>query len=258
MSDGNLNNPNDQERLQKTPPTSRVHVTNRGKTFTASCRMVYVYPQDSVDLKLISQAAIDCGFKMRETTQHFCRFKSKINWRSWSEEITAHLELTDNKVLIDTRSVCSLPTTIVDWGKNKTNTTNLFERINTLLPTEAQGSVLQLCPSCGLVLKDPCEKFCRECASPVRENWPMQIRTGLPGRLFIAAGLLLVFLVLALFLAVTALVMEEYPDQLLSNIISVAWGVVTISGGVLLAMLLFAVRKRLKKLKSEVTDELIN
>lgn len=50
-----------------------------------------------------------------------------ISFSSWGENISLHMSpYNDTQTLIEIKSECSLPTQLVDWGKNKKNVTTIM------------------------------------------------------------------------------------------------------------------------------------
>ena len=50
-----------------------------------------------------------------------------ISFSSWEENIHMHFSIySDTQTLVEIKSECSLPTQLVDWGKNKQNVTNIM------------------------------------------------------------------------------------------------------------------------------------
>lgn len=50
-----------------------------------------------------------------------------ISFSSWGENITIHFSIyNDTQTLVEIKSECTLPTQVVDWGKNKKNVTAIM------------------------------------------------------------------------------------------------------------------------------------
>ena len=67
----------------------------------------------------------------------YFRFRQGVSLTSWGEDIEVHLyPCNDVQTVVDIVSKCSLPTQIVDWGKNS-------ENINRILGCIFQGLMYQ-------------------------------------------------------------------------------------------------------------------
>lgn len=71
-------------------------------------------------------------FKGESFNGYFTTFSYShgVTFTSWGENITVTLSMSpNNMVRVDVRSECSVPTQIIDWGKNKENVNAIFSFI---------------------------------------------------------------------------------------------------------------------------------
>jgi hypothetical protein len=71
-------------------------------------------------------------------TQGSIRARARVNVRSWGENITVTVGADGKTEIV---SECRVPTSVVDWGKNRSNVNRLFSLLRmTLAPaTPASG-----------------------------------------------------------------------------------------------------------------------
>lgn len=86
---------------------------------------------DEIFLKSVEAIKIS-GFKVIKTDKAYgvIEAKNHINFKSWGENISVKIN-QDGNVFI--RSICAVPTTIVDWGKNKENVARFWAELYSLL-----------------------------------------------------------------------------------------------------------------------------
>ena len=100
------------------------------------------------------------------------RLSHSISFSSWGEDITITMTAQDNQTLVDILSKCSLPTQIVDYGKNKKNVNEIFNYLMQSLSAYNQAVAqpqpnVSICPNCGKQL-DSFGSFCSGCGTKVR------------------------------------------------------------------------------------------
>ncbi len=241
-----------------TPPSVMPDISNmprRRIIASAGCRAVRQYPRDLVDSAVVARAAAVCRFKLDERTENFVRLKVGFNWRSWGESIDVAMHGIGDQMIVDVRSQCTWPMTVVDWGKNERNVTLLFQELDALLPPSMGGSKIALCPSCGAALVDARDDACRGCSFAVQEDWPTEVRSGWPWRPVLAATMLFTVGLGAVAFLVDILV---NGGQLIIRgplILRVPlWAVMTIAVGVLLLLMLTGIFQRRKRKEARVQN----
>ena len=65
--------------------------------------------------------AIGAGIRSRDETAGRLDAVFPISWRSWGERVGVDVRGVDGDVLVQIKSRSSLPTTLIDWGKNADN-----------------------------------------------------------------------------------------------------------------------------------------
>ena len=65
--------------------------------------------------------AIGAGIRTRDQAAGRLQAVFPISWRSWGEKVAVDLLGVDGDVLVQIKSRSSLPTTLIDWGKNADN-----------------------------------------------------------------------------------------------------------------------------------------
>jgi len=65
--------------------------------------------------------AIGAGIRMRDQAAGRLQAVFPISWRSWGEKVAVDVLGVDGDVLVQIKSRSSLPTTLIDWGKNADN-----------------------------------------------------------------------------------------------------------------------------------------
>ena len=102
---------------------------------------------------------------------HF-QFKNGVSLTSWGEDISITLNFMSNdttSILIN--SECSLPTQIIDWGKNSENVTAIMGYINRELFAYApppQYTAPQYAPPAPGYQSQPA--FCTRCGARIQPN----------------------------------------------------------------------------------------
>lgn len=103
-------------------------------------------------------------------------FNHGVTFSSWGEKITLVLSpISQGQTRVDISSECSLPTQVIDWGKNKQNTTAIFNYIISYLPHYQATTVAipnataypanqKYCTCCGTALASNA-KFCVKCGA---------------------------------------------------------------------------------------------
>ena len=73
----------------------------------------------------VKTALKKCKFRIKHIDEDggLIRAKSRLSFWSWTEKIDVKIE--DNGT-VRMKSECSLPTQIIDWGKNKRNVRKFF------------------------------------------------------------------------------------------------------------------------------------
>lgn len=103
-------------------------------------------------------------------------FSYGVSMSSWGEDITVSLvALNPQTTSVTILSECSLPTQLVDWGKNKGNVNSLFDYINRNLAyaTAPQGNYappaygVGFCSNCGAQVQ-PNAIFCSACGARIQ------------------------------------------------------------------------------------------
>jgi len=65
--------------------------------------------------------AIGAGIRSRDETAGRLEAVFSISWRSWGERVAVDVRGVDGDVLVQIKSRSSLPTTLIDRGKNADN-----------------------------------------------------------------------------------------------------------------------------------------
>lgn len=98
-----------------------------------------------------------------------------ISFSSWGENITVMLTSQGSQTVVDITSECSMPTQIVDWGKNAENIQRIFLYLQSNMPVNAQPQqaysqpqqTAVVCPTCGKQLNDTFV-FCDNCGTRLK------------------------------------------------------------------------------------------
>lgn len=93
----------------------------------------------SENLELIKEALKNSGFKKVGVDQAENRFyaQTKFSMSSWSEYIEVYYRHDNFSTHLKFKSICTLPTQIVAWGKNKRNYKRFEKELEKLMPTSA-------------------------------------------------------------------------------------------------------------------------
>lgn len=98
------------------------------------------------------------------------QFTHGVSFSSWGENIQITITVNpgnSNYTDVFVRSECSMPTQIVDWGKNQENLNKIFTYLNQFVPvTPVQAPAAAFCTSCGTALT-PGAMFCTACGMKV-------------------------------------------------------------------------------------------
>lgn len=80
----------------------------------------------------VKTALEKCNFPIESMNESegVIQAKAKFNLWSWSEKIVIKI---DDNGKVSMKSECSLPTQIIDWGKNKRNVKKFFKTLESLL-----------------------------------------------------------------------------------------------------------------------------
>ena len=65
--------------------------------------------------------AIGAGIRTRDQATGRLKAVFPISWRSWGEKVGVDVLGVDGDVLVQIKSRSSLPTTLIEWGKNADN-----------------------------------------------------------------------------------------------------------------------------------------
>lgn len=107
-------------------------------------------------------------------------FRSGVTFSSWGENVQiAAYALSPVTTQVTVRSECSLPTQIIDWGKNKSNVKSIHAQLSSIAgsqpaapapvaaPAPAPVTAPHFCGNCGTKL-DEAAVFCPTCGTKVR------------------------------------------------------------------------------------------
>jgi len=117
------------------------------------------------------------------------RMSHGVSFSSWGEDITITLTPRGNQTVVDILSECSMPTQIIDWGKNRENTSALFAYLMRQTgyqqpysqsaqpyaqpqqpysqPQQPVNAGQRFCPVCGNASSDQAV-FCINCGAKLR------------------------------------------------------------------------------------------
>jgi hypothetical protein len=89
------------------------------------------------NLKFIEEALKNAGFKKVGLDKDENRFyaQTKFSMSSFSEYIEVSFSHDHFSIDLKFKSICALPTQIVDWGKNKRNYKKFEKELEKLMPT---------------------------------------------------------------------------------------------------------------------------
>lgn len=110
----------------------------------------------------------------------YFHFNHSVSFSSWGENVIITLTAqTPQTTAVTIQSKCSLPTQIIDWGKNKSNVDRIFAYINRNLmhnPASAYAATPQQYtqPSAPLYNQAAApvgaSNFCTNCGAPVNQS----------------------------------------------------------------------------------------
>ena len=129
---------------------------------------------NALKFRFISRAPMQNGMK-------FC-FASDVNFSSWGENIDIDVfYVNDNASQVVIKSECSLPTQIIDWGKNKSNVNKIYNQLISVLASAPVAPQMPMQPVAPEVPVAPVEpqapaqpvappaptspKFCSKCGA---------------------------------------------------------------------------------------------
>ncbi len=130
----------------------------------------------------IAQAGLNMELKSENPQGNgvWFRIHHGMSFASYGEKITITLTPQGNSTHIHILSECGMPTQLVDYGKNKSNVTLLFQYLEQGMPIGApqpapaapQAKVqpdpaVVFCTSCGQK-NDAAANFCKGCGAPLR------------------------------------------------------------------------------------------
>lgn len=98
----------------------------------------YINADLNTSLNLIKQALENSGFKeIRLNKLENCYFaKTKFSMSSFTELIEVQAIQKEGGTEINFKSICSLPTQIYDWGKNKRNFSKFEKKLEIIMNAE--------------------------------------------------------------------------------------------------------------------------
>ncbi len=82
----------------------------------------------------VYQAFCNAGIKAVKWGGGYLRGITKTGWRSWGENVEAWISQGPEGAAIQLRSECSLPTQVIDWGKNRKNVERIVGALRQLVP----------------------------------------------------------------------------------------------------------------------------
>ncbi|MCR4594656.1 MAG: hypothetical protein K5761_06340 [Clostridiales bacterium] len=96
------------------------------------------------------------------------RLGHSISFSSWGEDITITMTAQGNQTFVDIFSECSLPTQIIDYGKNRKNVNVIFNFLMQNIYAHNQPRPnANVCPNCGKPF-DNVGSFCSVCGTKIR------------------------------------------------------------------------------------------
>ncbi len=122
---------------------------------------------NGLHLSYRSETALQNGMSLRYTND--------MSMSSWGEDIDIILiYVNDNTTQVTIKSECSLPTQVIDWGKNKKNVQQVYQYLVSFMaynhptpPVQPQPAVSgRFCTRCGAQL-NASDKFCTRCGTPI-------------------------------------------------------------------------------------------
>ncbi len=130
---------------------------------------------NGLHLSYRSETALQNGMSLRYTND--------MSMSSWGEDIDIILiYVNDSTTQVTIKSECSLPTQVIDWGKNKKNVQQVYQYLASFMaynhpappvqpqptpPVQPQPAVSgRFCTRCGAQL-NASDKFCTRCGTPI-------------------------------------------------------------------------------------------
>ena len=110
-------------------------ITKDPDALTSKHREERTYPKTVENLdELIRKALMEAGFDKVGYNKDLKKFYASAGFSVWSfgENITVTNTMTDEKPTVHFSSVSDFPTQLVDWGKNKRNSTKFFKELDAL------------------------------------------------------------------------------------------------------------------------------
>lgn len=93
-------------------------------SFTATIE-VALAPQQAE--AAVYQALVATGITNARGGGGMLRGSTSLGWRSWGEDVTAAVGFGPRGSVVTLTSTCSMPTQLVDFGKNRENVTKVVE-----------------------------------------------------------------------------------------------------------------------------------
>ena len=89
-------------------------------------------------------------------------FSSGVTFTSWGEDVQISISSTGpNQVMMMVNSVCSMPTQVVDWGKNAENVNRIANYVLMNIGRYTMAPAQQFCQHCGAQVNGG--TFCPKC-----------------------------------------------------------------------------------------------
>jgi hypothetical protein len=115
----------------------------------------------------VAQSMLSLGWSVREVEPGRVAARTSMSWQSFGEGVEVLLEPRAGSYGVEVQSWSRLPTTLVDWGKNKQNVEDLLEALSRRskeAPPQIQKETLR-CPYChsGVGTRDAVA--CTECTA---------------------------------------------------------------------------------------------
>ncbi len=162
----------------------------------ARYREIRRYPAHALSVTQIVEAMRACDMKIDDVGHASVMGSMPLNAWSFGERIDVLISPHGDDVIIDITSRCSLPTQVMDWGRNRKNVRKLYQSMDGQLPEGVTARPVTRCGHCDYVIPDESAGRCSECGQDL--NTPEgRIAGDRPPRLLlpalaVAAGLTLV------------------------------------------------------------------